>query len=108
MKSDFRVSDRDARDMQRSGGSVSTRLGDLDEAIRRNIAAHLGHGSAHGDDIVVEVHDGEVTLLGDVPHGLMKQQVEEFAATCPGVRRVHNKLNVLLVAAWPEPRGQGA
>jgi osmotically-inducible protein OsmY len=74
-----------------------------DEAIRSNIEAHLQHGSHYRHDIVVEVDRGVVTLLGDVPHSQMKHEIEEMAASSPGVVRVNNKLNVLLVSAWPEP-----
>jgi osmotically-inducible protein OsmY len=85
-----------------SGGS-SGRSGYIsDEAIRRDVEAHIQHGSAVTSDIIVEVREGVVTLLGDVPHRLMKQQLEDAALSCPGVRSVHNKLNILLMAPWPD------
>ncbi|HEX2825776.1 MAG TPA: BON domain-containing protein [Burkholderiales bacterium] len=72
-----------------------------DEAIREGLQARL-HGSRYLDQIVVQVEHGEVTLLGDVPHRRMRQQLVEAALSYPGVRAVHDKLNVPLVAPWPD------
>lgn len=76
-----------------------------DEEIRANVEAHLVHSSHQHSttlEVMVEVKEGEVTLLGMVPHRVMKQQIEEMAAGTPGVRRVENKLTIPLTAAWPD------
>lgn len=83
-------------------GATSARVSD--ERIRENVEAHLLHaaqGHSESVDVIVEVQEGNVTLLGTVPHSVMKHQIEEMAASCAGVRRVENKLNVPLTAAWP-------
>lgn len=90
------------RNIDYAAGPASAKLSD--EQIRENVEAHIVHASQQHSaalDVIVEVKGGEVTLLGTVPHSVMKQQIEEMAAAAPGVRRVENKLNVPLTAAWP-------
>jgi osmotically-inducible protein OsmY len=74
-----------------------------DEQIRENVEAHLQHASQRfASDVMVEVNGGYVTLIGEVPHSVMKQQIGDMAASCPGVRHVDNKLTVPLTAPWPD------
>ena len=89
-------------DANTSAGSIGRSGYVSDDAIRRNVEAHIQHGSAVTSDIIVEVRQGVVTLIGAVPHRLMKQQFEDAAAACPGVRAVDNRLNILLTAPWPD------
>jgi osmotically-inducible protein OsmY len=75
-----------------------------DERIRKYLIDHLAHASRYPAlvDVMFEVKDGSVTLFGTVPHRMMKQSIEETAASCPGVTHVQNKLNVALTAPWPD------
>lgn len=75
-----------------------------DERIRKYLAKHLIHASRYPAllDVMFEVKDGSVTLSGTVPHGVMKQSIEETAASCAGVTRVENRLQVAQVAPWPD------
>jgi hypothetical protein len=62
-----------------------------DERLVDRIRAKLGHHTTHPRAIVVEVHDGRVTLAGpirvDEVHAVLRA-----AGTTPGVREVENQL----------------
>jgi len=75
-----------------------------DERIRRYLHEHLVHSTHYPAlfDVTLEVAHGDVTLLGTVPHRVMKRAIADLAAGCPGVRHVKNKLNVALTAPWPD------
>jgi hypothetical protein len=75
-----------------------------DERIREDLCERLSD-MHHLDttDVLVEVRDGNVTLIGTVPHRQMKHWIEDVAADCAGVKEVENKLRVGLTAPWPEP-----
>lgn len=73
-----------------------------DQRIREDICDHLTR-TQHIDpsDVMVEVKDGIVRLLGTVPHRAMKHWIEDIAAETSGVKDVENKLNVAIVGLAP-------
>jgi osmotically-inducible protein OsmY len=75
-----------------------------DAWIRRYLDQHIVHNARERSvlDVLVEVEDGHVKLLGTVPHRVMKQSIEELAAATPGVVAVDNRLRVALTGPWPE------
>lgn len=75
-----------------------------DERVHEDVCERLSH-TQHIDarDVLVEVKDGTVSLIGSVPHRQMKYWIEDLVADCPGVTDVENKLRVALTAPWPEP-----
>jgi osmotically-inducible protein OsmY len=75
-----------------------------DERIQKYLTEQLVHASRYPGllDVMFEVRNGSVTLSGTVPHSVMKQAIEETAASCPGVTRVENRLQVAQVAPWPD------
>jgi len=62
-----------------------------DDLLIERIRAKLGHYTTHPRAIVVEVHDGRVTLAGPI---LVEEvhPVLRAAGTTPGVREVENQL----------------
>lgn len=66
-----------------------------DESIREDVCHRLTqHGNVDAHDIDVSVHNCEVTLKGTVDTRQMKRMAEEASETVPGVRDVHNQLQV--------------
>jgi hypothetical protein len=57
---------------------------------------------------VVEAAAGTVTLRGEVPHDLGREELERTAAAVPGVLAVDNRLTVTPPVAEPVPNGPGA
>lgn len=66
-----------------------------DERIREDVCERLTqHGQIDAGDIDVEVHDGEVALLGTVDSRQARRLAEDTVETVSGVRDIHNQLEV--------------
>src|SRR5579884_3574161 len=64
-----------------------------DERIREDVCMRLAdHPGIDTSDLDVSVHDGEVTLEGNVDDRFEKRLAEDLAEEVPGVRDVHNRL----------------
>lgn len=73
-----------------------------DQRIREDVCDRLTNADRiDASEVMVEVKDGVVTLLGTVPHRAMKHWIEDIAAETSGVKDVENKLNVALVGLAP-------
>ncbi|MES2644186.1 MAG: BON domain-containing protein [Myxococcota bacterium] len=70
-----------------------------DERIRDDIYDRLcGQTGADASDVVVSVHDGEVTLSGTVPDGEDERRITRVAERAVGVKGIVNQLRVLAPA----------
>lgn len=66
-----------------------------DDAIRNDVCEMLTqHGHIDATDINVSVHNGEVTLSGNVPDKHMRREVEDALDELSGVRDVNNQLRI--------------
>ena len=66
-----------------------------DERIYEDVCVMMtAHGQLDASNIMVEVHNGEVTLTGDVPDRRTKRLAEDISDSIPGVQDVHNRLQI--------------
>lgn len=66
-----------------------------DDRIRDDVCDMLTqHGQLDASGIEVQVHHGEVTLLGSVTDRQSKRMAEDVAEAATGVKDVHNQLRV--------------
>jgi hypothetical protein len=80
-----------------------------DDRVREEICERLTEDRAvDATDIVVHVHDGEVTLSGAVPSRDQKRRAEECVEGVTGVRDVFNQLHVDRANAERRPWGAGS
>jgi hypothetical protein len=64
-----------------------------DERIREDINERLTqHGEIDAWEIEVQVHNGEVTLMGIVDERRIKRMAEDVAESVSGVKELHNQL----------------
>jgi osmotically-inducible protein OsmY len=76
-----------------------------DEAIREDVNERLTlHGSVDAGEIEVVVADSEVTLKGSVGARQERRMAEDVAGSVPGVRDVHNELEVTGQDSWARDR----
>jgi osmotically-inducible protein OsmY len=74
------------------------------EEIKKNVVDQLFWDSrVDASDILVEVSDGSVTLLGHVPSHVSRHAAEADAWTVPGVTWVDNQISVLYPASYSLP-----
>jgi osmotically-inducible protein OsmY len=59
-------------------------------------------GEIDSSDVVVKVHDGEVTLTGTVKSDEAKREVEDIAKGVSGVRQVTNQIRVRSKDQFPD------
>jgi hypothetical protein len=66
-----------------------------DDAIRDDVCETLTrHGNIDASDINVSVHNGEVTVSGNVPDKHMRREVEDVLDDMSGVKDVNNQLRI--------------
>ncbi len=63
------------------------------------------HGWIDASELDVEVHNGEVTLKGDVDSRQQKRLAEDIAEGVAGVKDVHNELRVHEHSSGTQPQG---
>jgi osmotically-inducible protein OsmY len=92
-----------ARQLTGDGSTQSEERVGSDAWIRRYVEEHIVHKARVRSvlDVLVEVENGHVKLIGTVPHRAMKQSIEDLAADTPGVVGVDNRLRVALTGPWP-------
>lgn len=89
---DLRSDDRDHRRSRRDGPSDRVLWAVIMERLEDQRRLDLR-------DVKVEVHDGEVTLFGEVRHKADKRRIEDVA-DIDGVRNVQNNLRVRERGRW--------
>jgi hypothetical protein len=74
-----------------------------DEKIFEDVCARLTqHAQINACDMEVEVHDGEVTLRGEIDDRRMKRMAEQNVEMIPGVIDVHNELRLRRLGRRPK------
>lgn len=90
----------------RAGGAIDRALGAMSDELTDAIVktkirvAMLEHLKSDGLKVQLDVHDGVVSLSGEVQRRADRKLAEQVAASVDGVKEVHNKVTV---AASAEP-----
>lgn len=80
-----------------------------DERIQEDISERLWDADdVDASDVSVEVHDGEVTLRGNVEQRRIRHRIEDIADDCAGVKDIHNEIRVQPRNEWPYDKGIAA
>ncbi len=77
-----------------------------DERIQEDICERLWNADdVDASDVMVEVHDGVVTLSGNVGQRSTRHRIEDIADDCGGVRDIRNEVRVQPRNEWPCDKG---
>lgn len=80
-----------------------------DQRIQEDICERLWYDDAvDASDVTVEVHEGVVTLSGNVEERHVKHRIEDIADACGGVKDVRNEIRVQRRNEWPYDKGVAA